>query len=170
VTATKAISGKIAGFKGIAGLPPEVLGPRGRYLTGLMEPCGPLPRKCSFIYLFRNGREGRILFTLIDSYHSSLRDQPVKVEVSYRWGYNRIGMGDRYTLMMLANELWVLTHNKWNVYPKQPHQTRADGTICHETYENRDDFFNADINNFALIPEKLLSTTPRGSVIRYPPD
>jgi hypothetical protein len=83
----------------------------------------------------RNGREGRILFTHINSYHNSLRDQPVKVEVSYRWGYTRIGMGDRYTLMMLANELWVLTHNKWDVYPKQPHQTRADGTICHETFE-----------------------------------
>jgi hypothetical protein len=34
--------------KGIAGLPPEVLGPRGRYLTGLVEPCGALPRKCLF--------------------------------------------------------------------------------------------------------------------------
>jgi hypothetical protein len=31
------------GNKGIAGLPPEVLGPRGRYLTGLVEPCGALP-------------------------------------------------------------------------------------------------------------------------------
>jgi hypothetical protein len=40
------------GTKGIAGLPPEVLGPRGRYLTGLVEPCGALPRKCLFIYLF----------------------------------------------------------------------------------------------------------------------
>jgi hypothetical protein len=29
------------GNKGIAGLPPEVVGPRGRYLTGLVEPCGP---------------------------------------------------------------------------------------------------------------------------------
>jgi hypothetical protein len=36
--------------KGIAGLPPEVVGPRGRYLTGLVEPCGALPRKCLFIY------------------------------------------------------------------------------------------------------------------------
>jgi hypothetical protein len=34
---------------GIAGLSPEVVGPRGRYLTGLVEPCGALPRKC---YLF----------------------------------------------------------------------------------------------------------------------
>jgi hypothetical protein len=38
------------GNKGIAGLPPEVVGPPGRYLTGLVEPCGALPRKCLFIY------------------------------------------------------------------------------------------------------------------------
>jgi hypothetical protein len=30
-------------------LPPEVVGPRGRYLTGLVEPYGALPRKCLFI-------------------------------------------------------------------------------------------------------------------------
>jgi hypothetical protein len=35
----------------IAGLPPEVVGPRGRYLTGLVEPCGALPRKCFFFFL-----------------------------------------------------------------------------------------------------------------------
>jgi hypothetical protein len=39
-----------AGCNGIAGLSPEVVGPRGRYLTGLVEPCGALPRKCSFTY------------------------------------------------------------------------------------------------------------------------
>jgi hypothetical protein len=44
---------RLQGSKGIAGLSPEVLGPRGRYLTGLVEPCGALPRKCLFIYLFR---------------------------------------------------------------------------------------------------------------------
>jgi hypothetical protein len=42
----------ITGFKGIVGLSPEVLGPRGRYLTGLLEPCGALPRKCLSIYSF----------------------------------------------------------------------------------------------------------------------
>jgi hypothetical protein len=46
----------IAGCNGIAGLPPEVVGPRGRYLTGLVEPCEALPRKCLFIYLFENVR------------------------------------------------------------------------------------------------------------------
>jgi hypothetical protein len=43
----------LQGCKGIAGLPPEVTGPRGRYLTGLVKPCGALPRKCYLFIPFR---------------------------------------------------------------------------------------------------------------------
>jgi hypothetical protein len=114
----------------------------------------------------RNGKEGRILFTLIDSYADSLRDQPVKAQVTYFRGYTRIGMRDRYTLMMLASELWTLTRNNWEIYPMQAIQTKADGTICHGTYDNPDDFQSAGINSFALIPEKVLAATPRGTSIR----
>jgi hypothetical protein len=56
---------KWAGCNGIAGLPPEVLGPRGRYLTGLAEPCGALPRKCLSIYLLCSGRQAPMLFSRI---------------------------------------------------------------------------------------------------------
>jgi hypothetical protein len=34
------------------GYTPIFLGPRGCYLTGLVEPCGALPRKCLFVYSF----------------------------------------------------------------------------------------------------------------------
>jgi hypothetical protein len=33
---------RLRGDKGITGFPPEVVGPRGRYLTGLVEPSGVL--------------------------------------------------------------------------------------------------------------------------------
>jgi hypothetical protein len=72
VTASKAITAeRLHGNKVIAGLPPEVLGPRGRYLTGLVEPGGALPRKCSFIYLLRKreslwGRKERDRITSVD--------------------------------------------------------------------------------------------------------
>jgi hypothetical protein len=65
------------------------------------------------VVTFRNGKSGYILFTLLNSFSSSLRDQPVKVEVEYRGGYTRIRMCDRYTLRMLATELWTLTRNDW---------------------------------------------------------
>jgi hypothetical protein len=48
---------RLQGNKGIVGMSPEVVGPRGRYLTGLVEPCGACPRliylfiRSSFIYL-----------------------------------------------------------------------------------------------------------------------
>jgi hypothetical protein len=44
------------GNKGIAGLPPEVIGPRGRHLTGLVEPCGAIPRKCFIFFICAGSR------------------------------------------------------------------------------------------------------------------
>jgi hypothetical protein len=60
---------------GIAGLPPEVVGPRGRYLTGLVESCGALPRKCLFVCLFvclRTVQE-RIASSCVDGISNPLR-------------------------------------------------------------------------------------------------
>jgi hypothetical protein len=47
------------------------------------------------VVMYRTGKAGYILFTLLDSFAPSLRDQPVKVEVNHRGGYTRFGMGDR---------------------------------------------------------------------------
>jgi hypothetical protein len=118
----------------------------------------------------RNGKAGHILFTLLNSFANSLRDDPVKVEVEYHGGYTRIGMGDRYTLTMLATELWKLTRNDWEVYPDLPYQTRADGTVCHRTFDSAEKFRQTFLNDFANAPEKVLVGTPRGSAIRSPPD
>jgi hypothetical protein len=114
----------------------------------------------------RNGKAGHILFTLIDSFASSLRDQPVEVEVEYRWGYARLGMGDSYTLRMLAMELWALTHNDWRINPEPAYQTRADGTVCHKTFDSAGEFHQSFVDDIAIIPAKVLVGTPRGSAIR----
>jgi hypothetical protein len=114
----------------------------------------------------RNGKEGRILFTLLDSFGSSLKDQPVKVEVEYQRGFTRIGMGDRYTLRMLVTELWALTQNRWGIYPGPAYQTRADGTACHRTFSTADEFHQDFLDDMLTPPEKVLSGTPRGSEIR----
>jgi hypothetical protein len=118
------------------------------------------------VVAYRTGKAGYILFTLLDSFANSLRDQPVKVEVENEWGYTRIGMGDRYTPMMLATELWTLTQNDWQIYPKPAHETRADGTVCHRSFVTADEFEQTFIHDFAVIPEKLLAAAPRGSAIR----
>jgi hypothetical protein len=117
------------------------------------------------VVMYRTGKAGCILFTLLDSFASSLRDQPVKVEVNYQWGYTRLGMGDRSTPMILATELWTLTHNEWQIYPKQANETRADGTVCHDTFGTADEFQQMCIHEFAIIPEKYLIAAFRGSSI-----
>jgi hypothetical protein len=74
-------------------------------------------------------------------------------------------MGDRYTPMMLATELWTLTQNEWQIYPEQAHETRADGTVCHDTFRTADEFQQMCIHEFAVIPEKYLIAAFRGSSI-----
>jgi hypothetical protein len=39
------------------------------------------------VITFRNGKAGYILFTLLNSFANSLRDQPVKVEVEFHGVY-----------------------------------------------------------------------------------
>jgi hypothetical protein len=118
------------------------------------------------VVAYRTGKAGYILFTPLDSFANSLRDQPVKVEVEYEWGYTRIGMGNRYTPMLLATELWTLTQNDWQIYPKPAHETRADGTVCHRTFRTADEFEQTFVHDFAVIPEKFLAAAPRGSAVR----
>jgi hypothetical protein len=91
----------------------------------------------------------------------------MKAEVFYRWGYTRIGMPDRYTLRMLATELWALTENDWGIFPKPPILTRADGTIQHETFETAAEFHQTFLDSLGdyEFPPKVLVGTPRGSVI-----
>jgi hypothetical protein len=117
------------------------------------------------VITYRDGKAGYVLFTLLDSFATSLKSQPIKVEVEYQWGYTRIGMGDRYSLMMLANELWSLTRNAWDVYPAFPYQTRADGTVCHKCLGSAQEFRQIAIEELTDTPEKVLSGTPRGSII-----
>jgi hypothetical protein len=118
----------------------------------------------------RTGDPGYILFTLPDSFADSLMDQPVKVEVNYHWCYTRIGMGDRYTLRMLATELWTLARNDWQVHPRAARETRADGTVVHDSTDTPESFHQAFIDSFAEAPPKVLAGTPRGSSIKSPID
>jgi hypothetical protein len=66
---------------------------------------------------------------------------------------------------MLATELWTLTHDEWKIYLKQAHETRADGTVSHDTFGTADEFQQMCIHEFAVIPEKYLIAAFRGSSI-----
>jgi hypothetical protein len=88
------------------------------------------------VNVFRTGKAGHILFEPLDSWARNLSDQPVQVQIEYRYGYTRLGMGGQYAIRMLASEFWALTHNDWRMYPKMPHARLTDGTIRHETTDD----------------------------------
>jgi hypothetical protein len=71
---------------------------------------------------------------------------------------------------MLATELWSLTRDDWEVYPEPAYQTRADGTVCHRTFDSPEKFRQTFLDDFAIAPEKVLVGTPHGSAIRIPLD
>jgi hypothetical protein len=91
----------------------------------------------------RNGKAGYILFEPLDSVAGELTDMPVRVQIEYRNGYAKFGMGEAYSLRMLAQEFWALTHNEWSLYPKGSCRREIDGTIVHETVTDPNSFFNA---------------------------
>jgi hypothetical protein len=45
----------------------------------------------------RSGKAGYILFEPDDSFAGKIIEMPVRVKLAYRFGYTKIGMGDRYT-------------------------------------------------------------------------
>jgi hypothetical protein len=92
---------------------------------------------------YRNGKEGLILFELLDGLAGNMTDMPVQVQIEYSYGYARLGIGEVYTLRMLAQEFWVLTHNDWSLYPAPSHTRLVDGTICHKTTNSGDSFHNS---------------------------
>jgi hypothetical protein len=118
------------------------------------------------VVTYRTGEAGYILFTLFDSFAESLKRMPVKVEVTYQWGYTRIVSGDRFTLRMLATELWELTRNDWQVYPRAARETRVDGTVVHSSTDTAESFHQTFIDSFAEAPPKVLVGNPRGSAIK----
>jgi hypothetical protein len=66
---------------------------------------------------YRDGRSGYTLHEPLDSPAVNLTGQPVRIQIEYEYGFAKLGMGDRYTLRMLAQEFWALTRNDWSLYP-----------------------------------------------------
>jgi hypothetical protein len=79
-------------------------------------------------------------------------------------------MCERYTLSMLAMEMWDLTQNYWQFFPRAANQTRADETVCHDSTDSAESFRQAFIDSFAEAPPKVLPGTPRGSTVKSPLD
>jgi hypothetical protein len=112
-----------------------------------------------------------ILFEPLDSWARSLADQPVQVQIEYRYGHTRFGMGGQYTMRMLASEFWGLTRNDWRVYPKIPVARLPDGTIRHETTDDAKSFQAAfDVDLISEPPVRIQEDAGRGTDINCAQD
>jgi hypothetical protein len=120
---------------------------------------------------YRDGKAGYILFELLDSFATSLMDRPCRVQIEYEYGYTRLGIGEGYTLRVLAQEFWALTKNDWNLYPKSSHERLIDGTICHLTSHSPESFHNAlEVDRIDPPPVKIQEDGGRGTSINASTD
>jgi hypothetical protein len=114
----------------------------------------------------RSGDAGYILFEPNDSLAGKITDMPVRVRIAYNSNYAKIGMGDRYTLQMLAAEFWTLTHNVWNLFPLPSSERDPDGTIVHDTTDDGQKFYHSlPINEMDIPPVRIQEDNARATSI-----
>jgi hypothetical protein len=120
---------------------------------------------------YRDGKAGSVLFEPLDSLGGNMTDMPVRVRIEYDYGYTRLGMGEGYTLRMLAQEFWALTHNSWDLHAGVSVAREIDGTIRHGTTNNAASFHNSLSTDFIVEPPaKIQEDQGRGTSINSKED
>jgi hypothetical protein len=114
----------------------------------------------------RDGHAGYILYEPVDRLAANLTDQPIRVQIECQYGFAKLGIGDRYTLRMLAQEFWALARNEWLPYPGVGFARLTDGTIPHSTTSDPVSFQGAmRVDLMAEPPVKIRENAGRGTVI-----
>jgi hypothetical protein len=115
---------------------------------------------------YRDGKAAYVLFELLDSLAASINDHPVLLQIEYRWGYARIGMEEKYTLMMLASEFWTTTQNGWLTYQKLARERLPNGMVIHETTDDGINY-QQGIGTYdeVVLPYKIVDGADRGTNI-----
>jgi hypothetical protein len=90
----------------------------------------------------------------------------VQAIIDYDQGYTRVGMGNAYTIQMLADEFLTVTQNQWRIYPLNGHRRLTDGAVVHGV-TNDYDIFRAAAADHELqkLPPKILEERGRGTQI-----
>jgi hypothetical protein len=118
------------------------------------------------VQAWKDGKNGYILFTPNDSFTVPVGVMEVQVMIEYQMGYTRIGMGNAYTIRMLADEFEAVTQGRWGVYPVQGHRRLTDGTVVHGITNDRDIYWAfASDHTIQVCPPKILEERGRGTLI-----
>jgi ribonuclease HI len=118
------------------------------------------------VQTWKDGRYGYIMFTPNNSLAlppSTLENQVV---IEFWGGYARLGMGNAYTVKMLADELSKATQGAWGVFPLKGIRRLVDGTIVHPTTADHDQFWaEAEDQQIREHPAKVTEDRGRGTLI-----
>jgi hypothetical protein len=83
------------------------------------------------VQTMRDGSFGYIIFAPLDSLAEGMKKMDIQVMIKYEQGFMKVGMGEAYTLNMLTEEYWFLTHQTWEFMPTQPIGRNLDGSVIH---------------------------------------
>jgi hypothetical protein len=119
----------------------------------------------------RTGEAGYILYEPLDSLAGEITEMPVRVRIGYEYGHTKIGMGERYTLTMLAAEFWQLSHNAWNMFPEPSSERDLDGTIVHKVSQDSQRFYRSlPVDEMDVPPVRIQEENARGTAINHAED
>jgi hypothetical protein len=115
----------------------------------------------------KDGKAGYIMFTPRDSLATAMKKEPIQAVIEYEYGHMKVGMGEVYTIRMLANEFVALTHDTLEIYPKADYRRLIDGSVVHDVTTDRNKFLTIlTLNDMIVPPLKILEERGRGTEIR----
>jgi hypothetical protein len=115
----------------------------------------------------KDRKAGYILFTPEYSLAIPMKKMDVQAVIEYEEGYMKVGMGEAYTMGMLANEFWELTQRHWEFAPIGSFRREIDGSIVHKVTWVIKEFREAAASSAMIVPPpKILEERGRGTLIR----
>jgi hypothetical protein len=90
---------------------------RGHSSEGITPTDMPLCIDEVTVQTWKDGKGSYILFTPEDCIMAPMKDMSVQSLIEYDQGFMRVGMGDAYTISMIAEEFGRLTQGPWGFYP-----------------------------------------------------
>jgi hypothetical protein len=123
------------------------------------------------VQVSKDGKAGYILFTPTYSLAVPMKKMDVQATIEYDLGYMKVGMGEAYTIRMLAQEFWELTQRQWAFFPIMGYRRTVEGAVVHKvTVDHKE--FRAVVSQDAMIPlpAKILEERGRGTEIHSTPD
>jgi hypothetical protein len=118
------------------------------------------------VQTWKDGKNGHILFVPNDSFSVPAGAMEVQVIIEYQLGYTRLGMGNAYTIKILAYEFEAITQGRWGIYPLNGYRRLTDGTVVHSVTNDRDLYWAAAADQtIQVCPPKIIEERGRGTSI-----